>query len=124
MYERTEVIGEGENVVVENNIRVTLYRSGKRKQDYGRSGDYFNIAEDESGSLHWESEFSLGELHNKGLFLLGYAPEIISYTARLLEGLGPESGTLHDALEILLNYEAYRKADGIVHSSVNRMDPP
>jgi predicted dehydrogenase len=114
-YERTEVIGEGENVVVENNIRVTLYRSGKRKQEYGRSGDYFNITEDESGPLHWEPEFSLGELHNKGLFLLGYAPEIISYTTRLLEGLGPEAGTLDDALEILLIYEAYRKPDGIVH---------
>jgi predicted dehydrogenase len=114
-YERTEVIGEGENVVVENNIRVTLYRRGKRKQDYGRSGDYFNLTQDESGPVYWEPEFSLGELHNKGLFLLGYAPEVISYTTRLLEGLGPESGTLDDALEILLIYEAYRKSDGIVH---------
>ena len=113
--ERTEVIGEGENVVVDNNIRVTLYRSGKRKQGYGRSGDYFDISDEESAPLHWEPEFSLGELHNKGIFMLGYAPEVISYTTRLLEGKGPERGTLDDALQILLIYEAYRQPDGIVH---------
>jgi predicted dehydrogenase len=114
--ERTEVIGEGENIVVDNNLRVTLYRSGKRKQGYGRSGSYFDLADEESAPLHWEPEFSLGELHNKGIFLLGYAPEVISYTTRLLEGKGPERGTLDDARQILLIYEAYRQPDGIVHS--------
>jgi predicted dehydrogenase len=34
-FERTEVIGDRENVVVDNNIRVTLYRSSQRKQGYG-----------------------------------------------------------------------------------------
>ncbi|MCE0498198.1 MAG: Gfo/Idh/MocA family oxidoreductase [Methylacidiphilales bacterium] len=114
-FERTEIIGEGENVVVDNNIRVTLYRSGRQTAGYGRSGDYFSLYEDESGPLHWEPEFSLGQLHNKGLFLLGYAPEVIHYTTRLLEGKGPEYGTLEDALEMLLIYEAYRKPDGHVH---------
>jgi predicted dehydrogenase len=114
-FERTEVIGERENVVVDNNIRVTLYRSGQRKEAYGRCGDYFNLTDDASAPLHWEPEFSLGELYNKGLFLLGYAPEVISYTTRLLEGKGPERGTLEDALELLRIYEAYRKPDGIVH---------
>jgi hypothetical protein len=33
----------------------------------------------------WEPEFSLGQLYNKGLFLLGYAPEVIDFTTRLLE---------------------------------------
>ena len=114
--ERTEVIGEGENVVVDNNLRVTLYRRGQRKQGYGRSGDYFDLSDEESAPLRWEPEFSLGELHNKGIFMLGYAPEVISYTTRLLEGKGPERGTLDDALQILLIYEAYRQPDGIVHS--------
>jgi predicted dehydrogenase len=113
--ERTEVLGENENVVVDNNLRVTFYRSGKRKQAYGRSGDYFGLMDDECGPLQWEPEFSLGELHNKGLFLLGYAPEVISYTTRLLEGKGPEAGTLDDALELLKIYEAYRKPDGVLH---------
>ena len=33
----------------------------------------------------------------------------------LLDGKGPENGTLEDALEILLIYEAYRKPDSAVH---------
>ena len=113
--ERTEVIGEGENVVVDNNIRVTLYRSGQQKEEYGRSGDYFDLFEDESAPLHWEPEFSLGQLHNKGLFLLGYAPEVIHYTTRLLADKPPEWGNLDDALELLHIYEAYRKPDEVVH---------
>ncbi|MBV9390870.1 MAG: Gfo/Idh/MocA family oxidoreductase [Verrucomicrobia bacterium] len=114
-FERTEIIGEGENLVIDNNIRVTLYRNGALNQSYGRAGDYFNMTDSESPAIHWEPEFSLGQLHNKGLFLLGYAPEIISYTSRLLEGKSPEYGTLADALEIMLVYEAYRKPDEIKH---------
>ncbi|HEY0792842.1 MAG TPA: Gfo/Idh/MocA family oxidoreductase [Chthoniobacterales bacterium] len=115
-FERTEVIGDGENVVVDNNLRVTLYRKGQRQEGYGRAGDYFDLTDEGSAPLFWEPEFSLGQLYNKGLFLLGYAPEVISYTTRLLDGQGPERGTLEDALEILLIYEAYRKPDGIVHA--------
>ena len=48
--------------------------------------------------LVWEPEFSLGQLYNSGLFLLGYAPEIIHFTTRLLDGYGPEYGTLDAAL--------------------------
>ncbi|MBV9489167.1 MAG: Gfo/Idh/MocA family oxidoreductase [Verrucomicrobia bacterium] len=116
LFERTEIFGDRETVVVDNNVRVTLYRSGQRKEPYGRSGDCFNLTADEAAPLHWEPEFSLGELYNKGLFLLGYAPEVISYTTRLLAGKGPERGTLEDALEMLCIYEAYRKPDGIVHA--------
>jgi len=112
--ERLEVIGEGENVVVENNLRLTHYRQAARKAGYGRSGDYFNLFADENAPRHWEPEFSLGELHNKGMFLLGYAPEIIHFTTRLLEGKGPEWGNLEDALEILRIYEAYTKPDQII----------
>jgi predicted dehydrogenase len=115
-FERTEIIGEGENVIVDNNIRVTLYRKAQRKEDYGRSGDYFDNWDDDASPLHWEPEFSLGQLHNKGLFLLGYAPEIIDYTTCLLAGQAPEYGTLDDALELLRIYEVYRKPDGIVHT--------
>jgi hypothetical protein len=53
----------------------------------------------------------LGQLYNKGIFLLGYAPEVIHFTSRLLEGKGPELGTLDDALELLKIYEAYQRAD-------------
>ncbi|MDD5261081.1 MAG: Gfo/Idh/MocA family oxidoreductase [Methylacidiphilales bacterium] len=109
--ERTEVIGEGENVVLENNLRLTHYRKASQQADYGRSGDYFNLFADENAPRHWEPEFSLGQPHNKALFLLGYAPEVIHFTTRLLEGKGPEWGTLEDALELLRIYEAYIQPD-------------
>ena len=113
-YERTEIIGDGENIVIDNNIRVTFYRKAP-PVGYGRSGDYFELFDDATAPLQWEPEFSLGQLHNKGLFLLGYAQEIIHFTTRLLDGKGPEWGTLDDALELMLIYEAYRKSDGAVH---------
>jgi predicted dehydrogenase len=109
-YERTEVIGHGENLVVENNIRVTYYRKDSGPGGYGRAGHYFD-GDIDTGPLIWEPEFSLGQLYNKGLFLLGYAPQVISFTTRLLEGKGPERGTLNDALEMMKIYEAYQKPD-------------
>jgi predicted dehydrogenase len=113
--ERLEIIGEGENVVVENNIRLIHYRRSQSKMEYGRSGDYFGALTDDSAPLYWEPEFSLGQLYNKGLFLLGYAPEVIQFSTRLLDGKGPTYGTLEDALEVLQIYEAYRMPDGIIH---------
>jgi predicted dehydrogenase len=107
-FERTEVIGEGANVVVDNNIRVTHYRKAN-VPPYGRGDTIYG--DDENAPLHWEPEFSLGQLYNKGLFLLGYAPEVIHFTTRLLENQPPEFGTLDDALELLQIYEAYLKAD-------------
>lgn len=111
--ERTEIIGEGANVIVDNNIRVTYYRRGGVEGGYGRGGNYYGS--EEMAPLVWEPEFSLGQLYNKGIFLLGYAPEIIHFTTRLLRGSGPEFGTLEDALEILRIYKAYQGADETVH---------
>jgi predicted dehydrogenase len=113
--ERLEIIGAGENLVVENNVRLIHYRRSKSKIAYGRSGDYFDAITDDSAPLYWEPEFSLGQLYNKGLFLLGYAPEVIQFTTRLLDGKDPAYGTLEDALELLQIYEAYRMPDGIIH---------
>ncbi len=117
-YERIEMIGEGENVVVENNLRLTHYRKAEPQAGYGRSGDYYKLFADENAPRHWEPEFSLGQLHNKGIFLLGYAAEVIHFTTRLLEGKGPEWGTLDDALEILRVYEAYTRPDQTIQPIV------
>jgi predicted dehydrogenase len=117
--ERLEIIGDGENLVVENNIRLFHYRRTKNKMQYGRSGDYFGAVTDDSAPLFWEPEFSLGQVYNKGLFLLGYAPEVIQFTTRLLDGKGPAYGTLEDALELLLIYEAYLQPD----QTIQRIGP-
>jgi predicted dehydrogenase len=104
--ERTEVVGRGANVVVENNLRVTYYRPGAPEGGYGRAGTFYT-GSDENSPLFWEPEFSLGQLYNKGLFMLGYAPEILYFCECVLEGRPPEVGNLEDALELLRIYEAY-----------------
>lgn len=105
--ERVEVVGEGENVVVENGVRLTWYRRGSRGAGgYGRSPRF--IGDDESAPLFWEPEFSLGQLYNKGLFLIGYAPEIFYFVECVRENRPPEKANLADALEITKLYEAFR----------------
>jgi predicted dehydrogenase len=109
--ERTEVVGSGgASVIVDNNIRVTYYRPGTPEGGYGRAGTFFGP--DDSAPLTWEPEFSLGQLYNKGLFLLGYAPEIRYFCDCVLEDRPPQIGNLDDAHELLRVYEAYCQPDG------------
>ena len=104
--ERLEVVGRGANVVVENGCRLTYYRPGQRGEGgYGRSGSF--IGPDEGAPLRWEPEFSLGQLYNKGLFLLGYAPEILAFCDCALRGEPPAHAGLADALAITRLYEAF-----------------
>jgi predicted dehydrogenase len=104
--ERLEVVGRGANVVVENGCRLTYYRPGQRGEGgYGRSGSF--IGPDEGAPLRWEPEFSLGQLYNKGLFLLGYAPEILAFCDYALRGEPPTHAGLTDALAITRLYEAF-----------------
>lgn len=114
--ERTEIIGSGGGaVVVDNNIRVTYYRPGGGPDGgYGRAGSYYEMSrrDEEAAPLFWEPEFSLGQLYNKGLFVLGYAPELRYFCECVLEGKAPEVGTLDDARELLQIFEAYRQPDG------------
>jgi predicted dehydrogenase len=104
--ERVEVIGDGANVVVENGVRLTYYRAGA-SLPYGRSASF--VTPDEVAPLHWEPEFSLGQLYNKNLFYLGYVPEVVHFCESVLAGKPPEKGTLADVREILKLYELYRR---------------
>ena len=58
----------------------------------------------------WEPEFSLGQLYNKGLFLLGYYNEINEFTRSILENRSPLKGTLEQAWQVTRIFEAF--ADG------------
>jgi len=108
--ERTEIIGAGRNVVVDNNCRVYDYRGGWPVGGYGYAGSFYDQEGD--SCRYWEPEFSLGQLYNKGLFMLGYAPEILYFCECALENAPPERGNLEDAWELLRIYEAYCKPDG------------
>lgn len=108
--ERVEVVGSGANLVVENGMKLTYYRPGLPGA-YGRAGSF--LTDDDSAPLAWEPEFSLGQLYNKNLFLLGYAPEVRHFCQCVLDGRPPERADLDDAREILRVYEAFRGPDGV-----------
>ncbi|MBI3971229.1 MAG: Gfo/Idh/MocA family oxidoreductase [Chloroflexi bacterium] len=111
--ERLEVIGRGCNVVVENGAKLTYYRRGTRGPGgYGRAASY--IGPDEHAPLVWEPEFSLGQLYNKNLFLLGYAPEVSYFSERVLAGERPAYANLDDTLAMMRWYEAYQRPAGEV----------
>lgn len=116
--ERTELIGDGGTaIVVENNLGVTYYPPGVLPEGgYGRAGSFYETGSSPdqalNGPVRWEPEFSLGQLYNKGLFLLGYAPELRAFCDCVLQGTPPAIGTLDDARELLEIFEAYRLPDG------------
>ncbi|MGW0232074.1 Gfo/Idh/MocA family protein [Actinopolymorpha singaporensis] len=103
--ERVEVVGQDANVVVDNGVRLTYYRRGARL-DYGRSPSY--VVGEDHAPLHWEPEFSLGQLYNKNLFYLGYVPEILHFCDSVLSGTPPTKGTLEDSLAVMRLFEAYQ----------------
>ena len=109
--ERVEVIGKGANVVVENGVKLTYYRkSGRGEGGYGRASSF--IGPDDGAPIVWEPEFSLGQLYNKNIFALGYAPEVIYFAECVLAGTRPAYANLDDTLALLRWYEAYRQPEG------------
>jgi predicted dehydrogenase len=107
--ERFEVIGNGASVVVDNVIRLTHYRPGKRgtaAQGYGRTPDFFGP--DEQGPVHWEPEFNLGQLYNMTAFLQGYVQELAQFVECAWEGRQPARAGLRDALHLTQLFEAFR----------------
>lgn len=108
--ERLEVIGRGANVVVDNGIKLTYYRPGERGPGgYGASPNY--IGADEHAPIYWEPEFALGQLYNKGLFLLGYYGEVRYFADCVRTGAPPAKCGLEDTLEITKVFEAFMQPE-------------
>lgn len=103
--ERLEIVGDGANVVVENGIKLTYYRKAE-KLPYGRDPSY--IVDDGMAPLYWEPEFSLGQLYNKNIFMMGYVNEVLHFCESVLTGQPIEKGTLDQALEIMKLVDVYR----------------
>jgi predicted dehydrogenase len=109
--ERVEVIGEGANAVVENGVKLTYYRSGARGiGGYSHGSSY--IGNLNQAPICWEPEFSLGEISNKAIFLLGYVGEILEFCDCVLKNKKPIISGLADALEIMKFYEAFKNPSG------------
>ena len=78
--------------MVENNIRVSLHRDPRRsgRATARRPTIYTGAPGDATAS--WEPEFSLGQLYNKGLFLLGYYGEVNEFARAILEKRAAREG--------------------------------
>lgn len=111
--ERVEVVGHGANAVVDNGVRLTYYRPGGRGEGgYGRATNF--MGDDAAAPIIWEPEWSLGQLYNKQIFLLGYAFEVIEFAECILQGRRPTRGSLESARELMKLYEAFRRPPGEV----------
>jgi predicted dehydrogenase len=109
--ERLEVVGQGANVVVQNNTRLTYYRQGHRglgSYEYGRIGDF--IGADDHAPLYWEMDCYSGQPFNMHLFYQGYAQEILYFCQCLLQDKQVSVGGIGDAWHIMRFYEALKSA--------------
>lgn len=102
--EYLEIVGEGENVVINNNIELIYYKKTKRFP-YGRATNF--LLNSREGAEHFMPEFSLGQLYNKGLFLLGYFHEIKSFIESVHDKNKPVYAGLEDALSVMELYDSF-----------------
>lgn len=107
--EQAEIVGENANVVLDNNISITYYPSSKRLP-YGRTESF--IPSSGQGAEHFIPEFSLGQLYNKGLFLLGYVNEIKEFIESVRDKRTPKHAGLNDALAVMQLYDAFAGEEG------------
>lgn len=110
--ERTIIMSGGstpQHIVVENNVRLSLHRCPPHA--YGASPDFFTGAPAEASTL-WEPEFSLGQLYNKGLFLLGYYNEVNEFARAILDERPPRKGHLDHMRQVTRLFEAFAEGPG------------
>jgi predicted dehydrogenase len=104
--ERTTIISnKGKHIVVDNNVRVSYHQTPPGHR-YGCTPSFFTGSTNETTAV-WEPEFSLGQLYNKGLFLLGYYGEIAEFACSILENRSPAKGTLEQAWHITRIFERF-----------------
>lgn len=103
--ERTVLISDsGRHILVDNNQRVSYHRH--RALGYGNDPDFYRGAPEETTAV-WQPEFSLGQLYNKGLFLLGYYHEVNEFARAILEQRAVLKGTLQDAWHVTRLFEGF-----------------
>jgi predicted dehydrogenase len=103
--ERTMIVSDkGRHIIVDNNVRVTYHRTPNL--GYGNVPDFYTTDVDETTSV-WQPEFSLGQLYNKGIFLLGYYNEVNEFARAILENRPLAKGTLEQAWQVTRIFEAF-----------------
>jgi len=114
--ERTVIVSDrGAHIVVENNLQVSFHRGPVSPPGlgYGNTPDFYTGSTEQTTAA-WMPEFSLGQLYNKGLFLLGYYNEVSEFARAILERRAPRKGTLDDAWRATRIFEAFFEGPGRV----------
>lgn len=110
--ERTSIhSANGRHVVVDNNVRVEYHRLPV--PGYGDVADFYG-ADLDAATVVWQPEFSLGQLYNKGLVVLGYYDEVAEFCRCVLEDRPPTSGTLEQARHVTRLFEAFADGPGTI----------
>ncbi len=111
--ERTMLLSErGGHVVVDNNLTVTYHRDAADRP-YGASPSFY-VGEPAKTSAVWQPEFSLGQLYNKGIFLLGYYGEVTEFANAILENRPLDRCHLTHAWQVTRIFEAFSHGAGKV----------
>lgn len=111
--ERTTILSDrGRVIEVENNLRVTYHRDGPGR-GYGTAPSFY-LGRPEETSATWEPEFSLGQLYNKGLFLLGYWAEVNAFARAILDRTPLDRAHLTHAWQVTRIFEAFAHGPGKV----------
>jgi predicted dehydrogenase len=108
--ERAMVVGEGAHLVIDNVLRLTYFRKVSESGVYGREPSF--IGKDDDAPLFWEPEFTLGQMYNKNIFLIGYVGEVSAFAEALLRGEPPARAGVDDLLEIMRWTEALHQPSG------------
>jgi predicted dehydrogenase len=105
--ERTMLVSDANrHIVVDNNMHVSYHRN--QGLGYGNEPNFYRAAP-ENATTVWQPEFSLGQLYNKGIFLLGYYNEVNEFARAILEKRALAKGTLEHA------WQTTRLFEGFVH---------
>ena len=105
--ERTQIFAKrhGKHISIENNVKLSLHRTPPNLH-YGASPSFY-VGTSETATAVWEPEFSLGQLYNKGLFLLGYYGEIEAFAQAIINKTRVPKAGLDDAIAITKIFEAF-----------------
>ncbi len=106
-----EIVGENANVVLNNNIEIIYYPPSKRLP-YGRTNSFLPTRP--TGAQYFIPEFSLGQLYNKGLFLLSYYHELEHFVTSIIKKIPPKYANLNDALDVMEIYDAFSGKEGTI----------
>jgi predicted dehydrogenase len=109
--ERTEVIGEGQHLVVDNGMRLIYYKGSKASGEYGKAVNFIGDDPGE-GPVIWEPEHSLGQLYNKNLFLQGMVQSVNQFANAVINNTKIEKSTLAEAVHLTRIFDAYKQRSG------------